>query len=63
MSKRTVYFDTFLNYLDAMHWLEMHLMENSESNIIEAKLYYVNGAWSVSAMFGDPQLDLELDHG
>lgn len=63
MANRAVYFETFLNYLDAMHWLETQLMEHKEDNLIEAKLYYTNGAWAVAIMFGDGNIQMELDIG
>ena len=51
MSKR-VFFETFLNFDDAVYWMETQLKEQVQGEwlLFEAKLLYVNFHWSVSIM-------------
>lgn len=53
--------ETFLNKDDADYWLDMHLAEHKDENLLEASVRYVNGAWVAGCMFGDGQMELDFD--
>jgi hypothetical protein len=61
MTKRTIYNNTFLNYDEAVTWMESVLKAHRDEVLVEAKLYYNHGAWQVGCMFGNVQLELQLD--
>lgn len=60
MASRKIYMETFLNKDDADLWLDMHLKEHEDENLLEASVRYINHTWVAGCMFGDSQLEMDL---
>jgi len=58
---RLIFLETFLNKDDADYWIDMHLKEHRDKNLLEASVRYVNHSWVAACMFGDAQLEMDFD--
>ena len=63
MVNRAIFLETFINKDDADYWLDQHLRDHRDLNILEAYVKFINGGWQAACMFGDGQYELELDIG
>jgi hypothetical protein len=59
--KKTVYNEAFTTLDEAMYFMEVRVARHNHQYIDEAKLYYVNGHWSVGLMFSDTQKEMDFD--
>lgn len=61
MTSKTIVFGNELNFNDALAEFEADVKNEGHQVLYEAKLYYVNGRWSWSVLFGPPQQELDFD--
>lgn len=56
------FLENFLDYEDAVNFLEKHLHERLPGEVIlEASIRYVNSHWVSGVMFGPEQQEMEFD--
>ena len=61
--EKIIYMDVFMDFHDAVDWVDKKRDENRDIILHEMKIYTTNGVtYFASLMFSKSQLELELDY-